>query len=76
MVARKQKPDIVNQSPHYTAHPSGVECIEITRHMNFNLGNAIKYIWRADLKGDSIEDLKKAVWYLTDEINKRLMADL
>lgn len=76
MVARKQKPDIVNQPPHYTAHPSGVECIEITRHMNFNLGNAIKYIWRADLKGDSIEDLKKAVWYLTDEINKRLMADL
>ena len=36
-----------------------------------NLGNAIKYIWRADLKNDAIEDLKKAVWYLQDEIKKR-----
>ena len=39
--------------------------------MGFNLGNAIKYIWRADLKNDAIEDLKKAVWYLQDEIKKR-----
>jgi hypothetical protein len=58
--------------PHYTQHPSGVECIQITRHMGFNLGNAIKYIWRADLKGNSIEDLQKAIWYLNDEIEKRL----
>lgn len=63
--------DPVNHPTHYTSHPSGIECISITRHMSFNLGNAIKYIWRADLKGDSIEDLKKAVWYLTDEIKKR-----
>lgn len=71
MVTRKQKPDMVNQPPHYTQHPSGVECIEVTRHMGFNLGNAIKYIWRADLKGDAIEDLEKAKWYIEDEISKR-----
>lgn len=66
--------DLVNNPPHYTQHPSGVECIEITRHMNFNLGNAMKYIWRADLKNDAIEDLKKAVFYLEDEIVKREVA--
>ena len=63
--------DMVNHPHHYTEHPSGIECIEITRHMGFNLGNAIKYIWRADLKTDAIEDLRKAVWYLQDEISKR-----
>ena len=66
--------DLVNHPPHYKNHPSGVECIEITRHMNFNLGNAVKYIWRAGLKGDAIEDLKKAVFYLQDEIAKREVA--
>lgn len=65
------KPDMVNHPPHYTNHPSGVECIQITRHMSFNLGNAVKYIWRADLKGQSIEDLKKAVFYINDEIKLR-----
>jgi hypothetical protein len=63
--------DLVNHPPHYTAHPSGVECIQITEHMNFCLGNAIKYIWRADLKHDAIEDLKKAVWYVNREIERR-----
>lgn len=63
--------DNVNNPPHYTAHPSGVECIDITRHMSFNLGNAMKYIWRCDLKKDAIEDLEKAVFYLKDEIKKR-----
>jgi len=63
--------DPVNNPKHYTSHASGVECIQITRHMGFNLGNAIKYIWRADEKGKRIEDLEKAVWYLTDEIKKR-----
>lgn len=61
--------DPVNHPKHYTAHPSGIEYIQITRHMGFNLGNAFKYIWRCDLKG-GVEDLKKAVWYLQDEINK------
>lgn len=65
------KNDPVNHPRHYTEHPSGVECIQITEHMGFCLGNAIKYIWRADLKGNSIEDLKKAKWYLDREISKR-----
>ena len=63
--------DPVNNPKHYTDHPSGVECIQITEHMGFNLGNAIKYVWRADLKNDAIEDLKKAVWYIQREIDKR-----
>jgi len=67
--------DPVNHPKHYLNHPSGVECIQITRHMGFNLGNAIKYIWRADEKGKRIEDLEKAVWYLTDEIQKRKNED-
>jgi len=65
------KPDPVNHPPHYVAHPSGVECIQITEHMNFCLGNALKYIWRAGLKGDAIEDLKKARFYLDREIERR-----
>ena len=63
--------DPVNHPKHYTDHPSGIECIQITEHMGFCLGNAIKYIWRADLKNDAIEDLKKAVWYIEREIKKR-----
>ena len=60
--------DPVNNPVHYTDHPSGIECIQITEHMNFNLGNAIKYIWRAALKGKQMEDLKKAAWYVNREI--------
>ena len=63
--------DPVNHPKHYTNDPSGIECIQITEHMGFNLGNAIKYIWRADLKADAIEDMKKAVWYIQREIAKR-----
>jgi hypothetical protein len=63
--------DLVNHPPHYTAHPSGVECIQITEHMNFCLGNAVKYIWRAGLKsGDPVEDLKKARWYIERELKR------
>ena len=64
--------DPVNHPTHYTSHPSGVECIEITRHMTFNLGNVIKYIWRGGLKDISpeLEDLQKAKWYLEDEIKR------
>lgn len=61
--------DPVNHPKHYTAHPSGVECIQITEHMNFNIGNAVKYLWRADLKG-GIEDLHKAEWYIRREIER------
>ena len=63
--------DAVNCPKHYTQHPSGVECIVVTEHMNFCLGNAVKYIWRADGKGDALEDLKKARWYLNREIERR-----
>ncbi len=63
--------DNVNHPPHYTAHPSGVECIQVTEHMSFCLGNTVKYIWRAGLKGSDIEDLKKAQWYLNREIELR-----
>lgn len=63
--------DAVAQPSHYTSHPSGIECIEITKHMGFNLGNAVKYIWRCDLKKDAIEDLRKARQYLDIEIEMR-----
>ena len=63
--------DPENNPKHYTAHPSGIDCIEITEHMSFCLGNAFKYIWRADLKHDAVEDLRKARWYLDREIQKR-----
>lgn len=70
--------DNVNHPSHYTSHPSGVECIEITRHYCFDIGNAIKYLWRAGLKKDAsledkekeIEDLEKAKWYIDDRIKQ------
>lgn len=63
-------PDPVDHPAHYTAHPSGVECIQITEHMGFCLGNAVKYIWRAGEKGNVVEDLRKARWYLDREITR------
>lgn len=59
---------------HYKSDPSGVECIEITEHRDFCIGNAIKYLWRAGLKvstvpvADEITDLKKAIWYIERKI--------
>jgi hypothetical protein len=69
--------DEVNHPAHYKSHPSGVECIEITRHMSFTCGNVVKYLWRAGLKvrGDEtgerarLRDLEKALWYLNDEVS-------
>lgn len=74
----KDKIDNVNHPKHYTSHPSGIECIEITRHYCFSVGNAIKYLWRAGLKVSAvltdkqkeIEDLKKAIWYINDRIKQ------
>ena len=69
--------DPVNHPKHYTNHPARcecgkpIECIQITEHMGFCAGNAVKYLWRADLKNDAIEDLRKAVWYITREIERR-----
>ncbi len=62
--------DAVDHPQHYTSHPSGVECIAVTEHMNFCLGNAVKYLWRAGLKGNAIEDLEKARWYVDREIKR------
>ena len=63
--------DAVDHPAHYVTHPSGVECIQITEHMTFSLGNAVKYIWRAGLKSPSpIEDLMKARWYIDREIQR------
>ena len=70
--------DNVNHPMHYTSHPSGIECIQITRHYCFSIGNAIKYLWRAGLKASAdktqrekeIEDLKKAKWYIDDRIQQ------
>ena len=66
----------VNNPRHYTSHPSGIDCIQITEHMGFNLGNAIKYVWRSDLKNDAIEDLNKAIWYIQREIERRKKQEL
>ena len=73
-----EKEDNVNHPKHYTSHPSGIECITITRHYCFAIGNAIKYLWRAGLKKDAsledkqkeIEDLEKAIWYIKDRIKQ------
>lgn len=70
--------DNINHPKHYNSHPSGIECIEITRYYPFNVGSAIKYLWRAGLKKDSslsdrekeIEDLGKAIWFIQDRINQ------
>lgn len=64
-----QEYDAIRPS-YYQQHESGIECIEVVRHMNFNRGNAVKYIWRADDKGDPIENLEKAIWYLQDEVKR------
>lgn len=68
--------DPVNHPAHYTSHPSGVECIQITEHFGFLLGNAIKYIWRAGLKDGAVdvEDLEKAIFYIRREIALRQSA--
>jgi Protein of unknwon function (DUF3310) len=61
--------DMVNHPPHYTAHPTGVECIDIIEHFTANIANAVKYLWRAGLKNpDPTEDLQKAAWYVAREI--------
>lgn len=72
------KDNKVDHPKWYTQHPSGIECIEITRHYCFAIGNAIKYLWRAGLKVEEgmtdkqkeIEDLEKAIWYIKDRVNQ------
>ena len=64
--------DMVNHPPHYTSDPSGVEAITVLRHRNYNIGNAMKYLWRAGLKNEDthIQDLEKAIFYIKDEIKR------
>lgn len=70
--------EAVDHPTHYNSDPSGVECIEIVRHRSFNVGCAMKHLWRAGLKDlagvgldkTEIEDLRKARWYLADEIKR------
>lgn len=70
--------DPVTNPKHYTTHPSGVECIQITEHMPFCLGNVVNYLFRAGLKeGEpTIQDLRKAAWYLNREIERRIELDV
>lgn len=67
-----EKFDPVANPKHYVTDPSGIECIQITRHRNFNIGNAIKYLWRAGLKASDAteQDLRKAIFYIEDEIGR------
>ncbi len=64
--------DPVEHPKHYASHPSGIECIQVVAHLPFLRGNAMKYLWRAGLKGETaeatIQDLRKAAWYINREI--------
>ena len=62
----------INKAEHYNAHPSGVECIQVIRHMTHNVGAAIKYLWRNGLKpgNSAVKDLNKAIYYCADEIER------
>lgn len=74
----KMKYDPVNKPQHYCSHPSGIECIQVTEQMNFCIGNAIKYLWRTGLKTEEgldarekqIQDMEKAIWYISREIHR------
>lgn len=78
MDIKENNKDNVNHPEWYTKHLSGIECITITRHYCFSIGNAIKYLWRAGLKKEQgledkqkeIEDLRKAIWYINDRIKQ------
>ena len=71
MTAKKPS-DMVEHPSHYTSNPSGVECIDVVEHLPFNIGSAIKYLWRCDLKhADPDEDLQKAAWYIQRERERR-----
>jgi len=70
--AAVSEPDMVNHPAHYTSHPSGVECVTITEHMDFLIGNVVKYAWRAGLKDGTakLTDLKKCLWYAARAVEK------
>lgn len=78
--------DEVNHPPHYKSPAScsrcghEIQCIDVTRHMNFSLGNAVKYIWRVAFGGkrgqDPVKDLEKSSWYVRDEIDARVIQEI
>lgn len=70
----KEKSELVDHPKHYNDHPSGVECIEIIQEFRFNIGTAIKHLWRAGLKegNPTIQDLEKAKKYIEFEIEREL----
>lgn len=77
MAVKMSEPDEVNHPVHYLSNKAKcagcdkpIECIDVTEHMNFTLGNAVKYIWRSEHKGNRVQDLKKAIWYIQREIDK------
>ena len=61
--------DPVNHPSHHPLH-LGLELIDLTEQMNFNKGNAVKYITRSGFKSDEIQDLEKAAWYIAREISR------
>lgn len=69
--AKALKDANVNHPSHY-CNIDGIECIDVAEHFNFNIGNAIKYLWRAGLKAEDRyeEDLRKAIWYIKREISR------
>ena len=67
---KRKTNDPVDNPAHYTQHPSGVECIQIAKHHSFCIGNALKYLWRHEHKGNPIEDLRKAMRYIAEEIDR------
>lgn len=66
--------DPVHRPTHYRMNPRGIEVIDITENLNFCLGNVVKYVLRADHKGEPMQDLEKAAWYLRREIDRRKAA--
>ena len=67
---KREAVDKVNHPPHYKV--GGIETIDFieAKKLNYNLGNVVKYLTRADHKGNRDEDLQKALWYLNREISK------
>jgi len=61
----------VNHPDHYNASPSGIEAIDVLEWLPFNVGTAMKYLWRCDEKANAIQDLEKAKWYIERELKKR-----
>ena len=75
-MTREIKHDPINHPAHYAGIAAGIECIDITRHLPFTLGNAVKYLWRAGKKDPAkkLEDLEKAKWYIWDYLDHRVVA--